>query len=55
LQKDLAAKEQEIAALGIRGMKKESTSRISPLWLIPAALVTMAVTALMIALVKNNQ
>jgi hypothetical protein len=46
LQKDLAAKEQEITALRASAEEKESASRISPLWLIPTVLVTMAIMAL---------
>ena len=57
LKRDLAAKEQEVAALRVsmEVKEKESTGRIFPLWLTPTILVTMAITALMVALVLSKK
>ena len=55
LRKDVAAKEQEVAALRASAEVKESTGRISPLWLIPTVFVTMAVTALMLVFVLKKK
>ncbi|KAG9297606.1 hypothetical protein G9A89_007681 [Geosiphon pyriformis] len=55
LRKDVAAKEQEVAALRASAEVKESIGRISPLWLIPTVFVTMAVTALILVFVLKKK